>query len=116
MYWTDGYDEVRTPMIFHKTLWETSGHLENYSEDMYGIVEGFDGGEEGCKHGGVTDYGLKPMNCPAHCVMYKNSTRSYRKWSLVRCYLVFVDSFWIVRFQKWHGFSGISFSGYHLVF
>ena len=102
MYWNEGYDEVRTPMIFHKKLWETSGHLQNYSEDMYGVVEGFGGGCGGGDHGGgdhggghendgndnhdvndnhdggVTEYGLKPMNCPAHCIMFKNTKRSYR--------------------------------------
>jgi threonyl-tRNA synthetase len=81
MYWTDGYDEVRTPMIFHKKLWEISGHLENYSDDMYGVVEGFDGGcnDHDHDHGdSVTEFGLKPMNCPAHCLMFKSSNRSYR--------------------------------------
>ena len=76
MYWTDGYDEVRTPMIFHNKLWKTSGHLENYSEDMYGVVEGFGGDEN--EHHGATEYGLKPMNCPAHCLMFKSASRSYR--------------------------------------
>ena len=76
IYYEQGYEEVRTPMIYHKDLWETSGHLENYSEDMYGVVEGF-GGECGHDHGPI-EYGLKPMNCPAHCLMFKSSTRSYR--------------------------------------
>ena len=62
-----GYDLVYTPHIGRSTLWETSGHLGFYSENMYPAVE-MDGQE----------YYLKPMNCPFHIMYYQNDIRSYR--------------------------------------
>ena len=62
-----GYDLVYTPHIGRSTLWETSGHLGFYSENMYAPVE-MDGQE----------YYLKPMNCPFHIMYYQNDIRSYR--------------------------------------
>ena len=62
-----GYDLVYTPHIGRSTLWETSGHLGFYSENMYAAVE-MDGQE----------YYLKPMNCPFHIMYYQNDIRSYR--------------------------------------
>ncbi len=61
-----GYEILSTPHVFPATLWETSGHLENYRENMY-LFE-IDGKQ----------YGIKPMNCPGHVLVYKNSLRSYR--------------------------------------
>jgi threonyl-tRNA synthetase len=62
-----GYDLVYSPHIGKSTLWETSGHLDFYHENMYAPMD-IDGQE----------YYLKPMNCPFHIMMYKNSLRSYR--------------------------------------
>ncbi len=62
-----GYDLVYSPHIGKSTLWEISGHLDFYRENMYAPME-IDGQE----------YYLKPMNCPFHILMYKNSLRSYR--------------------------------------
>ncbi|MFH1743916.1 MAG: threonine--tRNA ligase [bacterium] len=62
----EGYMEVRTPLVFEKSLWETSGHWEYYQEDMFTFQQG------------DQVFGLKPMNCPAHMLMYKNAKRSYR--------------------------------------
>jgi threonyl-tRNA synthetase len=62
-----GYDLVYSPHIGKSTLWETSGHLGYYRENMYAPMD-IDGQE----------YYLKPMNCPFHILMYKNSLRSYR--------------------------------------
>ena len=62
-----GYDLVYSPHIGKSTLWETSGHLEFFAENMYAPMD-IDGQE----------YYLKPMNCPFHILMYKNSLRSYR--------------------------------------
>jgi len=62
-----GYDLVYTPHIGRAALWETSGHLENFQENMYASME-MDG----------QDYYLKPMNCPFHIMYYKNGLRSYR--------------------------------------
>lgn len=63
-----GFEEVITPLIYRKSLWEQSGHWENYKEDMF-RVEGQDTAKE--------EYGLKPMNCPGHCVIYKRFDKSY---------------------------------------
>jgi threonyl-tRNA synthetase len=62
-----GYDLVYSPHIGRSTLWETSGHLDFYAENMYAPMD-IEGQE----------YYLKPMNCPFHILMYKNSLRSYR--------------------------------------
>ena len=62
-----GYDLVYTPHIGRSGLWETSGHLGFYKENMYAAIE-----MEG------QDYYLKPMNCPFHVMYYQNDLRSYR--------------------------------------
>ena len=66
-HYAAGYDLVYTPHIGRSSLWETSGHLGFYSENMYAAVE-MDGQE----------YYLKPMNCPFHIMYYQNDIRSYR--------------------------------------
>lgn len=71
-FWTEehennGYDFVFTPHIGKAQLWETSGHLGFYKENMYSPID-----IEG------QQYFIKPMNCPFHLYIYKNSTRSYR--------------------------------------
>jgi threonyl-tRNA synthetase len=61
-----GYVEVRTPILYDVELWKQSGHWHVYRDNMYFTdVEG-------------RPMGLKPMNCPAHCQIYKNELRSYR--------------------------------------
>lgn len=62
-----GYDEVITPNMYNAKLWETSGHWANYKENMFT----FDVEKE--------KFGLKPMNCPGHCLMFKSRERSYRE-------------------------------------
>jgi len=65
-----GYSEVVTPNVFNLKLWEQSGHAQHYKEDMFIFdVEG-------------EEWGMKPMNCPAHCLMFASSTRSYRELPL----------------------------------
>jgi len=61
-----GYTFVRSPHLFRSRLWEISGHMGFYRENMYV----FDKDEE--------TYVIKPMNCPAHILIYKSATRSYR--------------------------------------
>ena len=61
-----GYVEVRTPQIYDKELWVTSGHWEKYREHMFTFQA-----EE-------REYGLKPMNCPGHCALYSDGAWSYR--------------------------------------
>ena len=62
-----GYEFVYSPHIGRSTLWETSGHLQSFRENMYAPLD-IDGQE----------YYLKPMNCPFHILIYKSSLRSYR--------------------------------------
>lgn len=62
-----GYEEVITPNMYNSKLWETSGHWANYKENMFTFeVE-------------KETFGLKPMNCPGHCLMFKARERSYRE-------------------------------------
>jgi threonyl-tRNA synthetase len=62
-----GYSEVKTPLIYDKALWVTSGHWEKFRENMFLIPVG----EEHV-------YGIKPMNCPGHMLLFGNKLRSYR--------------------------------------
>ncbi len=80
LYRRYGYDEVVTPQLFKNELWNTSGHWENFRENMYlapdpeGETHSVDPGPEGWHQG----YGLKPMNCPGHNFVYRAEKRSYR--------------------------------------
>ena len=65
-----GYQEVRTPLVFNKQLWETSGHWEHYRENMF-LVES----EQ-------EPFGLKAMNCPGHMLIFASQGRSYRELPL----------------------------------
>ncbi|MGC1487508.1 MAG: threonine--tRNA ligase [Albidovulum sp.] len=67
-----GYDEIRTPQVVDRVLWERSGHWEAYRENMF-IVEV---DEEGAK--GKRTNALKPMNCPCHVQVYNQGMKSYR--------------------------------------
>jgi len=95
------YDEVMTPQLFKPDLWRTSGHWQHYREDMYAVTD-----VHTALHGmqGAPDtpsappskthshppsdnepaeledhlFGIKPMNCPAHCLMFAASAKSYR--------------------------------------
>lgn len=69
-YLTYGYDEVITPQVFDVDLWKTSGHYDNYRDDMF-FADAFDQVEE-------RSNSLKPMNCPAHCVLFGARAHSYR--------------------------------------
>ncbi len=70
-HYKNGYDLVYSPHIGKSQLWETSGHLDFYNENMYSPMD-IDG----------QDYYVKPMNCPFHIVMYKNRGWSYRELPL----------------------------------
>ncbi|QLL32361.1 hypothetical protein HG536_0C05300 [Torulaspora globosa] len=66
-YHKRGYEEVITPNMYNSKLWETSGHWGNYKENMFTIdIE-------------KESFGLKPMNCPGHCLLFKARERSYRE-------------------------------------
>ncbi len=66
LYKRHGYQEVITPQIFDTELWRRSGHYENYYENMYII------------HQDEREYAAKPMNCPAHAMIYASRLHSYR--------------------------------------
>ncbi|VEU19384.1 DEKNAAC100359 [Brettanomyces naardenensis] len=71
------FTEVITPLIFKKDLWEISGHWQNYKEDMF-KVESND--KSKLLEEELNDiYGLKPMNCPGHCLVFGRFVRSYRE-------------------------------------
>jgi threonyl-tRNA synthetase len=62
-----GYVEVKTPLVYNKALWETSGHWQHYRENMF-VVESRDG----------EPMGMKAMNCPGHMLVFGSDVRSYR--------------------------------------
>ncbi len=70
-----GYEEVITPHIYKADVWKTSGHYGYYKDNMYffQINEGDDDEPR------YTEYGVKPMNCPGHVMLYKNDIHSYRE-------------------------------------
>lgn len=101
-YVTRGYAEVITPLVFDKQLWKTSGHWQHYKENMFMVshgcgdlehhmehtAESYDRGAEKAPSNGETvdanpeekffSSGLKPMNCPGHCLTFKAEPKSYR--------------------------------------
>jgi threonyl-tRNA synthetase len=69
----NGYQEVKTPLMFNKGLWEISGHWGKYRENMF-LVQDSETGEH--------DFSLKPMNCPSHHLLYQMKKHSYRELPL----------------------------------
>ncbi len=61
-----GYDEVKTPQIIDKVLWERSGHMDKYAQNMF------------LTHSEDRTYAIKPMNCPAHLQIFNQGLKSYR--------------------------------------
>jgi threonyl-tRNA synthetase len=66
VYVDNGYQEIRCPMILDRSLWEKTGHWDNYQDNMFTT--------QSEKH----DYGIKPMNCPGHVLVFNSDLRSYR--------------------------------------
>ncbi|MCC7254871.1 MAG: threonine--tRNA ligase [Dokdonella sp.] len=66
IYVDSGYQEVRCPQILDKSLWEKTGHWQNYRENMFVTASE------------NRDYALKPMNCPGHVLLFNHGLRSYR--------------------------------------
>ncbi len=66
VYKDTGYQEVKGPQILDKSLWEKTGHWQNYRENMF------------TTESEKRDYALKPMNCPGHVLIFKSQLRSYR--------------------------------------
>ncbi|XP_054330493.1 threonine--tRNA ligase, mitochondrial isoform X9 [Pongo pygmaeus] len=82
-----GFSEVKTPTLFSTKLWKQSGHWEHYQEDMFAVQPpGSDRppssqSDDSTRH--ITDtLALKPMNCPAHCLMFAHRPRSWRELPL----------------------------------
>jgi threonyl-tRNA synthetase len=74
-----GFQEVITPTIYKRSLWEISGHWENYAEDMFSVQgRGATGRTENAEAGQDEEFGLKPMNCPGHCLLFRDEIKSYR--------------------------------------
>ena len=70
-----GYEEVKTPLLMDRKLWETSGHWEWYRDSMF-VAEVDEGGEGEAARKSVM--AVKPMNCPGHMQIYKQGIKSYR--------------------------------------
>jgi threonyl-tRNA synthetase len=65
-----GFDEVISPNVYNVDLWKTSGHYQNYKDNMFMFK---------CEN---VEFGMKPMNCPGHCIMFRHTARSYRELPL----------------------------------
>jgi threonyl-tRNA synthetase len=91
LYREHGYQEVVTPQIFDVELWKISGHYDNYRENMY-----FTTAEE-------REFGVKPMNCPSHALMFGSRIRSYRELPLR-----FADFGRLHRFERSGVVSGLT--------
>ena len=72
-YRVRGFQEVISPNLFNLKLWKTSGHYVNYKENLFAIPP---------SDNEVNGFGVKPMNCPAHCLMFANELRTYRELPL----------------------------------
>lgn len=66
----EGYQEISTPIVLNRKLWETSGHWDHYRDIMYTMTIDDE------------DYAIKPMNCPGGMLVYKSQPRSYRELPL----------------------------------
>ena len=62
----NGYQEIRTPQVLDKSLWERSGHWENFRENMF------------TTHSEERNFAIKPMNCPGHIQVFNQGLKSYR--------------------------------------
>ena len=70
VYRDNGYKEVRGPQILDRSLWERTGHWENFKDNMFTTASE------------NRDYAIKPMNCPGHILIYNKGVRSYRELPL----------------------------------
>jgi threonyl-tRNA synthetase len=85
-----GFDEVRTPAVVRKELWETSGHWELYQDNMF-VLDDSD-----------HESGLKPMNCPESMLIYKTQLRSYRDLPMR-----LADYSWLFRRERTGALAGM---------
>ncbi|ERF76438.1 hypothetical protein EPUS_07318 [Endocarpon pusillum Z07020] len=90
-YWDRGYQEVQSPNMYNVELWKTSGHWDHYQDNMFKVhvkehasadakVQPTVPGAKAIEVDQDKDtFGLKPMNCPGHCLLFRNEERSYRE-------------------------------------
>lgn len=92
-YWDRGYQEVQSPNMYDVDLWKTSGHWQHYQDDMFRVQVKDDSADpmplsdqkpDGKPIAEIKDkdkgvFALKPMNCPGHCLMFRDEERSYRE-------------------------------------
>jgi threonyl-tRNA synthetase len=69
----DGYQEIKTPLLYNRRLWELSGHWGKYRENMFPVLD---------SETGEHDFSLKPMNCPSHYLLFASKKHSYRELPL----------------------------------
>jgi threonyl-tRNA synthetase len=69
----DDFLEIKTPLLYNKSLWEISGHWGKYKENMFLVLD---------NETGEHDFSLKPMNCPSHYLLYQSKKHSYRELPL----------------------------------
>jgi threonyl-tRNA synthetase len=69
----NGYQHVKTPLLYNKALWELSGHWGKYQDNMFLVID---------RDSGEPEFGIKPMNCPSHHLMFAAKHRSYRELPL----------------------------------
>jgi threonyl-tRNA synthetase len=89
-----GYQEVITPQVLSVDLWKTSGHYDNYKENMF-FASGGEGEEQ--------NFGIKPMNCPCHMLMFQ-----HRKWSYRDLPLRYADFGRLHRYELSGSISGLT--------
>ncbi|KAL9111474.1 MAG: hypothetical protein Q9227_004152 [Pyrenula ochraceoflavens] len=92
-YWKRGYDEVQSPNMYDVELWKTSGHWQHYQDDMFRVqvekgpapveanattIAAEPDGAAPTVNKDQGLFGLKPMNCPGHCLLFRHEDRSYR--------------------------------------
>jgi threonyl-tRNA synthetase len=69
----NGYQQVKTPLLYNRALWELSGHWGKYQDNMFLVLD---------RDSGEPEFGIKPMNCPSHHLMFAAKHRSYRELPL----------------------------------
>ncbi|MGE5184285.1 MAG: threonine--tRNA ligase, partial [Acidobacteriota bacterium] len=77
---TNGYEEIKTPLLYNKVLWEKSGHWGKYRENMFLILD--PEADPSLPEDERASFSLKPMNCPSHHLYYQMKRRSYRELPL----------------------------------
>jgi threonyl-tRNA synthetase len=70
---SNGYQHVKTPLLYNRALWELSGHWGKYQDNMFLVID---------RDSGEPEVGIKPMNCPSHHLMFAAKHRSYRELPL----------------------------------